>query len=337
VFVSQYLGDLEHFDTQKNYRHTIEHFFGLFDEKPALLLADKHPDYFSTRFAEQLSDELEIPLRKYQHHIAHFAAVLGENDLIDSVEPVLGVIWDGTGLGNDGQIWGGEFFIYQNYTFTRLTHFDYFDFILGDKMPREPRISVLSVAKKCDIPEEILQKKFSDYEWKNYHTLLQKPNNLKTSSVGRLFDAAASLLDIKNKSHFEGEAAMLLEAKAQSFINRNGLEFPEYCPLHFQEPSISTDRLFQRIADDVQSEQNKESIAAKFHYSLANLIAEAAQKTNIHKVAFSGGVFQNALLTDMILHQLNDRNELYFHEKLSPNDENISFGQLMCYVIELKR
>jgi hydrogenase maturation protein HypF len=337
VFVSQYLGNLEHFDTQKNYRHTVEHFFDLFDEKPALVLVDKHPDYFSTRFAEQLSDEPDVPLKKYQHHIAHFAAILGENNLIDSDEPVLGVIWDGTGLGNDGQIWGGEFFIYQHYKFTRLSHFDYFDFILGDKMPREPRISALSVTKKCDIPKELLQKKFSAYEWKNYQTLLQKPDNLKTSSAGRLFDAIASLLDLKNRAHFEGEAAMLLEAQAQAFVNRHRHDYSEEYPLHFQEPCVPVKTLFQGIMDDVQAGKNKGAIAWKFHYSLAGLIAETTQKTNIHKIAFSGGVFQNALLTDLILHQLKDKNELYFHKKLSPNDENISFGQLMCYLIELER
>jgi hydrogenase maturation protein HypF len=334
IFVSQYLGDLEHFDTQKNYRQIVNHFFDLFDEKPEVILADKHPNYFSTRFATQLSDELDVPLKKYQHHIAHFAAVLGEHNLIDTDEPVLGVIWDGTGLGNDDQIWGGEFFIYDDYQFNRCAHFDYFDFILGDKMPREPRISALAATKNCQGTVEILREHFSDYEWKNYHTLLQKPDNLHTSSVGRLFDAAASLLDIKQVTSFEGEAPMLLEAQAQSFIDRNGPSFAESYPLSFHGQAVSTKMLLQGMIDDLQSGKRTGAIAAKFHYSMASLIAEAAKKVDIRKIVLSGGVFQNALLVDMIYNALEEQQRLYFHKAFSPNDENISFGQLMCYLIE---
>jgi hydrogenase maturation protein HypF len=336
MFISQYLGDLRHFDAGQNYRHTVEHFFDLFGDKPDLVLADKHPDYFSTRFAVQLADELNAGRKNYQHHLAHFAAVLGEHGLLNSQEPVLGVIWDGTGLGSDEQIWGGEFFIYDDGQFNRCSHLGYFDFILGDKMPREPRISALAAARSCTGSDEILRDKFTPAEWKNYITLLQNDPKLQTSSAGRLFDAIASLLNLKDVSDFEGQAAMLLEALALEYIHNHTDAILKGYPLDFQNQSIPLNPLLQAVIDDIRSGKPSGLIAAKFHYAMANLITQAVDKTNIRHIAFSGGVFQNALLTDMVLQQLNGR-QLYFHKQLSPNDENISFGQLMCHLIAIKQ
>ena len=123
TYISQYLGDLGHFDTEENYKHTVQHFLNLFKVKPEIILTDKHPEYAATLFGESLSKQLVIPIEKIQHHIAHFGAVLGENNLLHSAEPILGVIWDGTGLGDDKQIWGGEFFKYENYDFLTLLSF----------------------------------------------------------------------------------------------------------------------------------------------------------------------------------------------------------------------
>jgi hydrogenase maturation protein HypF len=132
IHVSQYLGDTENADAQNNFEQTINHFLSLFKCKPETILCDKHPDYFSSSLAQQFSAEWNIPLIKVLHHEAHFAAVLGENNLFDEQEPVLGVIWDGTGFGSDRQIWGGEFFVYQQKHFDRVNHIEYFDWILGD-------------------------------------------------------------------------------------------------------------------------------------------------------------------------------------------------------------
>lgn len=335
VFISQYLGDLDHFDTAQNYRHTVDHFIELFDERPDIILADKHPDYFSTRFAEQLADELNVPIKKHQHHQAHFAAVLGEHALLHSKESILGVIWDGTGLGDDGQIWGGEFFSYENHEFNRCGHFDYFDFIAGDKMPREPRLSALTASWGVEGADLFLRKKFTDLEWKNYYTLLQKSDNLQTSSVGRLFDAVSSLLGLKDWQRYEGEAAMLLENEARRYVKQNGLSGLESYFSGSEE--ISTQALLTGIIGDLKDGINREAIAATFHYSLVDIVEKMAQRQHISKIAFSGGVFQNALLVDMLIEKLGNSHQLYFHKKLSPNDENISFGQLMCNLIELNK
>ena len=217
TFISQYLGDLEHFDTQENYRHTIRHFFRLFREKPDLILADLHPGYASTLFGENMARSLGINFLQYQHHIAHFAAILGEYGLIHTNETVMGIVWDGTGLGDDGQIWGGEVFLYIDHHFQRHSHFDYFPFILGDKMPREPRISALAAAWGVEGSEPLLKDKFTVTEWNIYQSMLKKGSGLSTSSLGRLFDAVASLLGIMDRTSYEGEAAMLLEQEAERF------------------------------------------------------------------------------------------------------------------------
>lgn len=333
VFVSQYLGDLEHFDTQENYRHAMEHFFQLFGAKPEVVLSDKHPNYFSTQFGEMLANELAIPFRKIQHHIAHFGAVLGENNLVASKEAVLGVIWDGAGLGDDGQIWGGEFFKYQQYEFQHCSQFEYFDFILGDKMPKEPRISALTATWGIEGAAALLKEKFSDMEWRIYRQLLQKGSDLKTSSVGRLFDAVASLLGLKDKVSFEGEAAMLLENLAQQYFQKQSLNFSSS---YYQEAGfrgLSTKFLMEKIIRNLNEGLPKGLIAARFHLSLVHLIKIIANDLNIKKIAFSGGVFQNSLLIDLIALHLADEFDLYFHQQLSPNDENVSFGQLICYTI----
>ena len=335
TYISQYIGDLEHFASQQNYQRTCTHFFELFKAQPTCVLVDQHPDYPSTQYGKALASKWNIPVHTIQHHISHFGAVLGEHNLIDSEDPVLGVIWDGTGLGLDQHIWGGEFFRYEQHTFSRYKHFEYFDYILGDKMPREPRVSALSCCWGISGMDTILKEKFTATEWQVYCKLLKKQPKLQTSSVGRLFDAVAAILGILDKQTYEGEAAMQLEDRALQYCKQNGLVFKEsYFDSTQSYENIPTKTLMQGILTDIQNGRPIDFIAAKFHYSLADLIRIIALQADIQKLAFSGGVFQNALLVDLIIHHLGDPFELYFHKELSPNDENISFGQLVCHYID---
>ena len=334
IFISQYLGDLGDFDSEENYKHTVQHFLNLFKAKPEIILTDKHPEYAATLFGENLSKKLAIPIEKIQHHIAHFGAVLGENNLIHSKEPILGVIWDGTGLGNDHQIWGGEFFKYENDNFSRACHFDYFDFILGDKMPKEPRISALSACWGVTGMESFLKEKFTKTEWSIYTKILSQKNPLKTSSVGRIFDAVAALLGMMDKQTYEGAAAMQLGQLATKYFKQYGLDFSSsYFMEGVPNNRIPTKSLMTNIILDLQKGKAKDFIAAKFHYSLMKLIKIVANDLKINQIAFSGGVFQNGLLVDLIQHHLAEEYDLYFHQDLSPNDENISFGQLIIHQI----
>lgn len=335
VYISQYLGDLESYETQGNYKHTIRHFLKLFKAQSEKIIVDQHPEYSSTQYGREKAKESEIEVVEFQHHIAHFGAVIGEHNLIESEEPVLGVIWDGTGLGEDGQVWGGEFFKYEKHAFSRINHFEYFDFILGDKMPKEPRISALSVCQKNPQAEKILKEKFSQTEWTIYSKLFGKKGNLKTSSVGRIFDAVASLVGVQDKQSFEGEAAMRLEDLAMNYFEKKGLKINEsYVEGKDVEGIISVSGFISGIISDIIEGKEKEFIAAKFHFSMVDAMKRVAEKSGIKKIAFSGGVFQNGVLVDLIEHHLSPKYELYFHEQLSPNDENISFGQLICHHIK---
>jgi hydrogenase maturation protein HypF len=339
IYTSQYLGDLTDYDTQQSFEHTLQHFLNLLTEKPTRIVTDLHPDYFSTQLGEQLAAAWQIPLsnrQKVQHHKAHFAAVMTENNLLGSEKPILGVIWDGTGLGEDGQIWGGEFFKYQaaqkhfeKNSFLRCYHFDYFPAILGDKMPKEPRISALCLAYDVLGAENIVNQQFTKTELNLYQKILAQKNLLQTSSVGRIFDGVASLLGLADKVSYEGEAALLLEVAAKRHFKKAGLAFNEsYVQDYGSYYRVPTKTLIQNVIFDIQKGKNADYIAAKFHVSLVKIIRKVAQNVGCDSIAFSGGVFQNGLLVDLILHHLKQDFTLYFHQQLSPNDENISFGQL---------
>ncbi len=326
IHISQYLGDLENYDSENNFEKTIHSFLTLFSAKPQCILVDKHPGYFSTQLGKKLAAKWGSLLISIQHHEAHFASVLGEHNLMNETEPILGVVWDGTGLGNDGEIWGGEFFIFHQNQFSRAGHVDYFNHFLGDKMAIEPRLSAFSLAHDIEKATAILQEKFSPIEWQNYLKLISS-NKLKTSSVGRVFDAVASLLGIIDKSSYEGEAAMLLEEEALGYF-KNGLNIPA----GWSEYSGSTRALITGIVNKVNRGDNKSEIAAWFHVQLVALVQTWAEQAHCNKICFSGGVFQNGLLIDLLTKVTGSTYKLYFNHQLSPNDENISFGQLIWYL-----
>jgi len=330
VYISQYLGDMDNYLTQEYYKRTVHHFMGVFQSKPKVIIGDKHPDYFTTGMARDMAGSLNTTFFQVQHHKAHFYAVLAENKLLDANKPILGVIWDGTGYGDDDQIWGGEFFLYENYKMNRVSQLPYFPFILGNKMPREPRISALSVCSLSEGNLNILKDKFTSSEWDIYTRLLDNPS-LFTSSMGRLFDAIASIaLDI-DKTSYEGEAAMILEAAASNYFETKTVDKNLSYTLPQSEKDNFITSLVKQILDDKINNISTNEIAAKFHISLVNLIRHEAEEQEVNKIAFSGGVFQNALLLDLITTLLQDDFELVFHQRLSANDENISYGQLAWF------
>jgi len=330
TYISQYLGSLDSFDAREAYQHTLQHFLNLFSlTQTDVVLTDKHEGYFATEYGATLANKWQVPIYQVQHHQAHFAAVLAENDLLHAKDKVLGVILDGTGLGDDGQIWGGEFFDYQSYQFNRKSHFAYLPYLLGDKMAKEPRLAALAFSKGSI---EKLEENFTATEWKFYQKLVKQPAKIHTSSAGRLFDAVASILGIIQKNTFEGEAAMLLEAEAKKYLAANPSIALE--SLHLPEMPMQTDFILQSILTKLIEGESIGYLAACFHYTLAKIIEEVALQGAYKKIAFSGGVFQNTLLVSMIKDIFSDNFELYFHHQLSPNDENIAYGQLVSYVIE---
>ncbi|MEN8186629.1 MAG: carbamoyltransferase HypF [Bacteroidota bacterium] len=323
LYISQYLGNLDHFDVYERFVKTTTNFTELFEQNPDTILIDSHPAYQSTQFGKELSKKFNTDLFKIQHHKAHFTSVLGEHELFGSDEKILGVVWDGTGYGDDKNIWGGEFFTYQNNKINRLTHFEYFDWLAGDKMANEPRISLLSLAD-----EEIeIVNKFSKDELNIYQSL-KKRNKLKTSSVGRLFDAVASLLDICDYNTYEGEAAILLENQTTDYDLATCTSYCVNCESEF----ILTKSIVRNIYFDLKKGTHKKQVIRNFIFTLATVILQIAKKNKINKIALSGGVFQNTTLIDMLKELNRNEHELFFNRRLAPNDENISFGQMMYYL-----
>ncbi len=325
LYISQYLGNLDQYDVYERYVQTANNMCAIFEQEPEVILVDKHPAYNSTRLGHELSLKYHSELWSIQHHKAHFASVLGEYGMFDMKEPVLGVVWDGTGYGEDDQIWGGEFFVYQNKKIARLTHFEYFNWLAGDKMAREPRLSLFSLID--DAAEDVLHQKFTRQELEIYRSV-KKSNTLQTSSVGRLFDAVASLLDLCDINTYEGEAAIILENKVR-------YEHLDHCKAYYRVGDgdrVCTATLWKHLYQDFLRGEEKEKIILNFLFTLATLVTDIASNKKIKKIALSGGVFQNTTLVDMLKDISNNRFELYFNRNLAPNDENISYGQLMYYL-----
>ncbi|MBK8566088.1 MAG: carbamoyltransferase HypF [Saprospiraceae bacterium] len=330
IYVSQYLGDLESYDTQQSFRHALDHLTAVLQTPPDTVLLDAHPDYFSTQLGEELAANWGAKTVRIQHHEAHFAAVLAENNLLRSTNPVLGIIWDGTGLGSDGQIWGGEFFLREKGQLQRIAHLDNFDFLLGDKMPREPRISALSLCNGIAEAESFLVTKFSPNEWSLYNRLLRNGSSLRTSSMGRLFDGVASLLGLGDAQSFEGEAAMQLEQAATRFFKKHGLRSAEsWLERLDNQGNMPFSVILTGLLNGLKKGDSIEKLAAQFHVSLVYGIRLTTQHYSANKLAFSGGVWQNGLLVDLVIEHLGGDFELFFHRQVSPNDECVSFGQLI--------
>jgi hydrogenase maturation protein HypF len=327
VYLSQYLGDLSHYDTERSYQQVQQHLQSVLGHRPAVILHDQHPHYASTRLAQDMAREQQVPVHACQHHKAHFAAVLAENDLIEAADPVLGVIWDGTGLGEDGQIWGGELMVYANRAISREGHLAYFPVLGGDKMAQEPRLSALAI-----LPEEPLcQQKFSLLEQQIYSQLRQK-KPIQSSSMGRLFDAVASVLGVQDQQTYEGQAAMKLEALARAYWDQADVLPPPF-PIVYHEKNLPTEALLQSLIAARPANNSAAYLSARFHASLIEWVRQSADRLQIKRIAFSGGVMQNAVLVDGLLERLGSEYELFFHQQLSPNDENISFGQMVLYLL----
>ncbi|WP_435624272.1 carbamoyltransferase HypF [Flagellimonas sp.] len=322
TYVSPYFGNLDSYEVLQRFTETLQRYTQLFEELPEVVLVDKHPTYQSTILGQELATNWKVPVVAVQHHRAHFASVLAEHDVFETQKPVLGVIWDGTGLGDDGMIWGGEFFVYQNHQMERKAHFEYFDTLAGDKMAKEPRLSLFSLV---NLHVEV-EDKFSKTEIKIYQKLKEN-SKLKTSSVGRLFDAVASLLDVLDISTYEGEAALLLENLAWRYqgecidlLERQTFE------------NVPSKTIIEHLLNLKNQGESKAKLAASFMYTLASIAVKMAKIFEISTIACSGGVFQNRFLVQTLisLAQENDIT-LLFHKEMSSNDENIALGQLAYY------
>ncbi|THD66289.1 carbamoyltransferase HypF [Robertkochia marina] len=330
LYISQYLGALGSLETYTRYHAVLQRLQSMFRFTPDIVLADKHPAYQSRAEGKKLAGKSGAEFQLIQHHKAHFAAVLAENNLFDQPHDVLGVVWDGTGYGDDGQVWGGEFFRYEDHRISRLSHLEYFPWIAGDKMAVEPRVALLAMT---DDPEVLkyLSEEFSREEWTVYQKLKEK-NTLRSSSMGRVFDAVAALLKICHHNSFEGQAAMQLEALAEKADPEEAVAWNDLVA----DGDLNPAALISRVFNELQQGYSPEVLAMSFLKTLGRFIFKVAENYHFNHLAFSGGVFQNAILTDLVIDEAGNNYKLYFHKELSPNDENTCFGQLM-YALNCKQ
>ncbi|MEN3046869.1 MAG: carbamoyltransferase HypF [Candidatus Hydrothermales bacterium] len=330
IIVSQHIGDLDNEISFNAFKKVIEDFKNLFEFKPEFIACDAHPEYLSTKYGEELSKKGNIPLMKIFHHHAHISSCMVENRL---EEEVLGVAWDGTGYGKDGKIWGGEFLICDFRDFKRFATFREFGILGGDKAMREPRRSAIGILyeiykeKTFEMDIESI-KTLSDEEKNIFKTCYEKNINIfKCTSVGRIFDAVSSLLNLKQKITFEGQSAMILEWLAEDF-KKGKIAHYDFELVGSDPIVIDFVPIIEGILNDLKNNVNKSYIAFKFHVTLAEIVKKLGEIAGNYKILLSGGVFQNKLLTELILKKVK-KNKLYTHSLIPPNDGGISLGQIM--------
>jgi hydrogenase maturation protein HypF len=322
VLLSQHLGDLDDWSTYASFTATIEHITRLSGVTPALVAHDLHPDYRSTAWAMASG----LPLLPVQHHHAHIAACLVEHRV---TAPVLGVAFDGVGLGPDGTLWGGELLLADLTGFTRVGHLVPVALPGGDAAVREPWRTALAWLHRS-LGEEAAAEQGPqlDDRWAAVLSLVASGRAPETTSVGRLFDAVAALLGVRSRVSYEGQAAMELEALARQADDRR---VPTYA-FEVGPTTLDPAPLLAALIGDHAHGVPVEAMAAAFHSALAagtaRLVRNVASRHDVHTVALSGGVFQNSLLSDQLADALARAGlRVLQHEQLPPNDGSISVGQ----------
>lgn len=333
AIVSHHLGDLDHYEAYRAYVQAIEHYQTLWELAPALLVHDLHPDYASTRYAESTGRQrLAV-----QHHHAHLASCMAEHQLDGSV---IGVIFDGAGFGPDGTIWGGEFLVGDYRTFRRAAHLRSVAMPGGERAVREPWRMAIAYLRDAGIsPEVCVPSVFASIagaERRLVEQMLDRRVNAPlTSSVGRLFDAIASLVGVRQRVSQEGQAAMELEWLAAD-------RAPEECypfflssddPAACQPMQIDCRPLVDAVVCDIRAGIGASRIARRFHSTVVEIIARVCgriqSESRIDRVVLSGGVFMNALLLQETTTRLTDRGLHVFRPcRVPPNDGGLCLGQL---------
>lgn len=325
VFLSQHIGDLETAQTHKVFECTIADFHRLYDIAPQQIVHDLHPDYLSTQYA-QTSGLATIGV---QHHVAHVLSGIVDKELKGQV---LGIAWDGTGYGTDNTIWGGEGFLVKGSQVERVFHLRQFPLVGGDIATRETRRSAIGLLYET-YGDELFQmndlaslQAFNQDEIKIIQQMLSKQiNSPITSSMGRLFDGVASILNLCQKSSFEGQAAMLLEFEAMK-SNTDA-----YYPHKFHTSEIDWRPLVRSVIQDWRKHVSPEEIALKFHNTLVEIIVQVAASIGVKQVLLTGGCFQNRLLTENAISRLIDAGfSPYWHHRIPPNDGGIAIGQIFA-------
>lgn len=324
AFLSSHIGDLDNPTTEKSFKDEIKSFINLFDGRPELAVRDKHPDYYSSAYAGELS----VPVLEVQHHHAHFASVLAEHGLTESL--CAGFVFDGTGFGDDGTLWGGELLAGSVSTVTRAGHLLLFRLPGGEAAVREPLRLAAYLCREAAPELELTFGESNAERLERSVIAAQKGiNSPFCSSMGRLFDAVAVIAGLCETVSYEGQAAVMLEQAADmTETGCYGFDiFEKDGVLIFDWRPVIRAALEDRLSGDCAGK-----IAARFHRGVIALVKNAAQlygeKNGVNRVALSGGCFQNFILTNGCFEALSSSGfEVLINRKVPANDGGISYGQ----------
>lgn len=326
VVVSPHLGDLGNAATQALFERTVAMLADLHGARPALVVHDKHPDYASTAFALRTG----LPALGVQHHLAHVLSCLLEHRL--PADDVLGIAWDGTGYGEDGTIWGGEFILLQQGRATRFARLRPFRLPGGEAAVKDARRTALGLAHELGLFAEIAPRLgFNAAERTPLQQILRQGlNSPLCSSGGRLFDGVSALLGLCTHNTFEGQAPLHLEAAAT-----RGAAGDDCLPFSVQ-PNPDGATVFEvdwapAVHQLLLERRGPDELAAEFHRGLAQAMLEVAIRSGVSRVALTGGCFQNALLHDLTATALREAGfTVLEHQRLSPNDNSLAAGQALA-------
>lgn len=324
VILSSYIGDLDGLSSIEHFKSHIDTLKRVYYFEPDIVVCDKHPNYESTKYAFKLKEKYpNLELIQVQHHYAHILATMGVNSITSKV---LGVSFDGTGYGDDKNLWGGEFFVCDTKSYERVAHFKEFRLLGAEKAIKEPRRLALSFLFEL-YGEEVFELKnhvtasFTDLELKTLYLAWKNGlNSPFSSSAGRLFDCVASLLDIIQVCSYEGESGLLLESLYNETI-RDSFDFS------IKDGVID----FSEIVTQIMQEKEKTTAVSKFFNTIVEIIYEMSKKYDL-PVVLSGGVFQNRVLLRIIMRKMP--NAILPKEFVS-NDSAIAYGQAIAAVNSL--
>ncbi|HTP01309.1 MAG TPA: carbamoyltransferase HypF [Anaerolineales bacterium] len=328
AFLSHHIGDMENYETLQSFEQGIAHFEHLFRVTPEAIAYDLHPNYLASRYAVQRAQRENLEAIGVQHHHAHIAACMAEHGL-DGSAPVIGVAFDGTGYGDDGAIWGGEFLVADYMNYRRALHLEYFPLPGGDAAIRHPARIALALLWSLGIdwdPSLPSFREFGEAERSTILALLQRQlNTPSTSSMGRLFDAAAALAGVRQVVNYEAQAAIEFEAMARESDER-------LYRFDIGKATVDVKPAVVSLLSDVRAGVPAPVISSRFHDGLAHMVSEACMKisreTAIKQVVLSGGVWQNITLLRRTLSLLGkDGFEVYIHRAMPANDGGLSLGQ----------
>lgn len=317
--LSQHFGDLEDDGCAEVYVNSAKHISALFGFKPDITVCDMHPAYFSSELSEKLYGMTSL---KVQHHHAHIASVMAEHNL----DSVLGFALDGTGYGENGEIWGGEALLCEGKSYKRVAHLETVRMCGGDELSKNAAESLACflIAGGMDIPEDIVSK---DDAQIISAAIKNSINCVSSSSCGRLFDAVCALLGFGNYNHYEGQCAVALENAASIAIKRGTVAYP--LKLEYNKGVLGTVKLVCDVARAKAEGADIYSLALGFHYALADGFVSVAKTQNLRKIALSGGTFNNRVLTSYLRKTLSALGfEVYLNEKVPSGDGGIALGQL---------